>query len=137
MRSPGHFHRLTIGLTCLALITPRPCVADELSREPSRQIFQATDIKLTADGRFDGQIVDSLGHGAPATEVQLWSDGKLAARCVADQEGRFQFPGLRAGVYQLLAPGTGRVVRLWQPAAAPPAAQSALLLVQGPVVRGQ
>jgi hypothetical protein len=59
------------------------------------------------------------------------------ARSVVDQQGRFAFEGLQAGVYQVLGAGTGSVLRLWQPAAAPPAAQSALLLVEGPVVRGQ
>jgi hypothetical protein len=92
---------------------------------------------LSEQGDFLGQIVDAQGSPAVGADVELWTQGKLAARGVADESGRFRFVGTRAGVYQVLASGTGSVVRLWQPAAAPPAARHAILLVQGPVVRGQ
>jgi hypothetical protein len=81
--------------------------------------------------------VDAQGQAVSGATLELWTQGRIVGRSTADRQGNFRFAGLRAGVYQVLAPGAAGVVRLWQPTAAPPVAQPALLLVQGATVRGQ
>jgi hypothetical protein len=122
---------------CIATIMPRIGLAQSPASQALTAQSRTQDIRLGERGQFQGQIVNAQGRPSARAEVELWKNGQPVARSVADQHGRYQFQGLKAGVYQVLAPGTGGVLRLWQPAAAPPSAQSALLLVEGPVLRGQ
>ena len=127
-----------VAWVCIAIVLPRTGLSTERPSRPAAEAqIRAVDIRLSEQGRFQGQVVDGQGRPSPGAEVSLWRNGQMIARSVTDQQGRFGFERLQAGVYQVTGPGTGSVLRLWQPAAAPPAAQPALLLVEGPVVRGQ
>ncbi len=130
-------NRMVVSLICVALVVPRSGVADESASDRGQGGLRAFDVRLTDQGDFGGQFVNSQGQALSETQVTIWTKDELAGRAVTDRDGRFVFRGLPAGVYQVIAPGVGCIARLWQPSAAPPAAAEAILLVQGPVVRGQ
>jgi hypothetical protein len=92
---------------------------------------------LNAGGTLSGSLVDPQGIALSGQPVELWTKGANVARTLTGAQGQFEFHQLRTGVYQVLAPGTGGAYRVWQPHVAPPAARQSLLLVQGPLVRGQ
>jgi hypothetical protein len=138
MKTTRRFDRCVAGLMCLALVTPRLVRAETAPSVASTpRAFQTLDIRLSPEGEFRGQLVDSHGQPGRVVPVELWQEGHVVARQMTDGQGCFQFGRVQAGVYQVLTPGTGTIVRLWQPAAAPPAAQDTMMLVRGAVVRGQ
>lgn len=137
MKASQLLHVVLIALICATSVVPRGVGASELGASVNRDPLRTTDIRLEAAGGFRGQIVASEGRALSGESIELWSHGRCISRCITDDGGQFRFPSLRPGVYQILANGTGRVIRLWNPGTAPPVAQDALLLVQGPVIRGQ
>lgn len=99
--------------------------------------LQATDVRLSEQGQFLGTLIDQDGRPIAGAEVQLWSSGKVVQDTTSDANGRVSLTPSRPGLYQIVSGETAGVVRIWNAEGAPPAAKSNVLLVQGPVVRGQ
>jgi hypothetical protein len=107
---------------------------------PSNGVIGAVrDAALQPGGVLHGQVVDAQGRAIPNTAVRLVRSGSEGPAAVTEtnRDGRFEFAGLSGGVYRLETAAAGNMYRLWMPEAAPPAASSAALLVQGDAtVRG-
>jgi len=98
------------------------------------------DIRLDAEGRLNGLLVD--GDGVPLGRRELTlrrlQPKAVPVRVMTDDQGRFASGRLSGGLYEVRIDRLGQVVRLWEKEAAPPKARSALLVVAGDLtVRGQ
>ena len=106
-----------------------------------------------ADGRLAGDAGEVLnvqlqggvlkGLAAADAAVRLTTPTGDVHATLADAEGRFRFTGLSAGLVRVETAHAGRVLRLWD-AAAPPSAAEAVRLItadaavdSATVVRGQ
>jgi len=123
-----------LGLACPVAAAPASAAGDA----PTAESHAIADLALQPGGVMAGQLVDVEGRALGQREVTLVRGGQRVATTRTDPRGRFAFPGLRGGVYQVAAAGRSSFYRVWSPDAAPPAANRAALLVagQGPV-RGQ
>jgi hypothetical protein len=139
MKTRVHLRLAIVLVTCSTLVAaPALHAAEELeaaanagSRAP------ILDVKLTEQGLFHGQLVTRAGQAVRRQKVELTTKGGTVAGSTSDSDGRFTFQPPQPGVYQLVAPHGGCVLRIWTHAAAPPSAQGHILLVQDTVVRGQ
>ena len=92
------------------------------------------DVSLQAGGVLRGQVLDKQGQpcaGLPITVIKVGVTTDKPIEAQTDSQGRFQFEGLSAGVYQVATAEGGTLCRLWTPNAAPPSAVPAALVVQG------
>jgi len=112
-------------IACGGMLTPR------LSTAAAPAPVEIKDVRLGADGALVGQVTDQAGAVRVGEPVALAQGETLVAQTVTNQEGRFQFPSVRGGVYQVGSTGTVGVYRLWSGDAAPPHATSGVLLVHG------
>ncbi|NQU26262.1 MAG: carboxypeptidase regulatory-like domain-containing protein [Candidatus Nealsonbacteria bacterium] len=124
-----------VGLAVVGLCLPRPLLADDLSQARSSIVG---DVALTGEGVLHGQVIDAQGLPIESTPVTIFDQNQRSWTTETDQHGRFQFPGLRGGVYQLVAVGGRASYRVWAHGTSPPTARQAALVVAGDeAVRGQ
>lgn len=98
------------------------------------------DIRLDANGRMTGMVVDANGRPQrDAAVVARRVDRTADLMSVKTREdGRFLLGPLSAGTYRLETKEGVCICRLWTQAAAPPSASPALLIVNdASVTRGQ
>lgn len=96
------------------------------------------DVVLTADGHVVGLLLQNDGRPVEGAVGVLKQRGTTVSRTVTDNLGRYEFVGVRGGVYQLQVGDQARVIRAWDEATAPPVARPKLTLVRGDgVMRGQ
>ena len=146
---------LTRGVICLAvsaaMVMPSfaapPAVADgdhpaaeQTSQASARPLARIADVRLDAEGRLVGLLVD--GDGVPLGRreltLQKLQPKTLPVRVKTDDAGRFTSERVSGGLYEVRLDRAGRVVRLWEKQAAPPKALPALLVVAADTtVRGQ
>ncbi len=101
-------------------------------------IKTTADIALTRDNALNGRLVDETGQPVVGTRVAIYSKGHMTAATVSDQAGAFSLVTNRGGVYELHTGDRFQIVRLWHYDAAPPSAESTILLRVGEeTVRGQ
>ena len=70
-----------------------------------------------------------LNTAVSGADVALYSMNRKLATGKTDQSGRFAFPGLTTGIYEVVVPNGTGVYRVWAAKTAPPAAQSVALIV--------
>ncbi len=133
MRRTKFFRMQAIVLVCVGLLAPHSL----MGATPAQRI-KIHDVTLGAGGTLICQVVDQQGLGVAGAQVVVLQQGRKPVQTVADQTGRFQVVGLSGGTAQVVTAGGQGVYRLWAANTAPPGArQSALLVTDGPVVRGQ
>ena len=95
------------------------------------------DIALGNGGMFSGQLVDAQSVAKAGEKVMLLYESRPLITVATDERGNFRFPGLRGGMYQLVAAGSVENYRLWTPGTAPKGVPSRALVVCGdPIIRG-
>jgi hypothetical protein len=131
--------RLMAAIACIAMIAPRASWSSEVVRRSSSSpaVAPITDVRMDAHARLGGQLVDRQGRPRSDVEVSLWSRGERIARTRTTADGVFFFGQLRGGLYRVEASEAIGLCRVWTADSAPPAAQSAVLLVDGVAVRAQ
>jgi hypothetical protein len=138
MNAKKYFRSWIIYATCGTLVAPPSIWSAELRTPPAAATaIRMQDVRLDRHQKLSGQLVDAQNRVVAGADVHLCSKDQVLSRSVTDASGCFEFGDLRAGVYQVLAPGTGGIYRVWQARSAPPSARPRILMVQGPVVRGQ
>lgn len=109
--------------------------------EPSTGMVKAPavlDVRLDADGSLRGHVTSESGQPLPAAKVSLLQSGQVVAATSTQDKGQFVVPAVRPGLYELNSARASTTLRVWSHRSAPPAARTAALLVDGPVVvRGQ
>ena len=99
------------------------------------RFVDAGDGSASDGSTSDGSTSDVPIAGAP---ISLLYNNRVVARTQTDKQGRFTFSRLRGGVYQVAAPDTQQLYRLWAAGTAPKAAEQVARVVAGQsVVRGQ
>ena len=88
-----------------------------------------TDVRISG-GVLSGTLRDSSGQPVDGAVVILGQRGVEIARTTTDRSGRYVINELQAGQYVVVSGNVGRVVRLWETAIAPPAAQPGASLTQ-------
>ena len=122
-----------IAMASVGILLPSAALA----ANPGQARAVIRDVALEQGGVLHGQVITAQGAVQPKTEVALLQNGKLVAKLLTDERGRFATQGLRAGLYVVATPGAQGVVRAWAPRTAPPSAVRGLLLVpSGEVVNG-
>jgi hypothetical protein len=129
------------ALTCCGMLSTQLAqAAGPVSYSPARsgavanQPASVRDVALAEGGELRGQIV---AVQAPLPVV-VRRNGEEVARTETDASGRFAVRGLTGGLYEVDTPVGQGMFRAWSPRTAPPAAeQSAVLVAQDKVVRGQ
>jgi hypothetical protein len=130
------FLRASIAaLTTLGLMLTTPQV-QAASQPAQKLIVQTTDAKvldigLKEHGVFQGRVVDHTGTPVRGADVVIRQGQKEIAKLSTDQHGQFAVKGLKGGVYEVASGKTVGVYRVWQEAAAPPAAKEQALLILG------
>jgi hypothetical protein len=129
--------RVLAFLGWLSLATSTPAFAAGSAAPQRRAESVVADVALGKGGSLSGQLVDAQGKPLARQAVLVARSGKIVARATTSQDGRFQAAGLAGGVYQVAAGNSAASYRLWADRTAPPTAQPSVLLVSGPIVRGQ
>jgi hypothetical protein len=139
MKTRVHLRQAIAAVICSMLIVSPAVRADDLVRSSGNAHHGPAilDVRLTEIGVLLGALTDGAGRAIPNQSVALRSGSNVVAQTQSDRQGRFALRPPQPGSYQLQAGNTARVLRIWTAAAAPPAAQSHVLLVDDTVVRGQ
>ena len=96
------------------------------------------DVALQAGNMFQGQVVDHQGAPCKSALVRLVrTDTGQALVGQTDDQGRFRFENVTAGVHRVETTVGAATYRLWAPNTAPPSAGKTALVIQGDsAVRG-
>ena len=96
------------------------------------------DVALQKGGVLMGRLVDPGGAPIVGATNSLLYNNRVVAHAQTDKQGGFTFSRLRGGVYQVAAPDTRRLYRLWAAGTAPKSAGQVARVVAGQsVMRGQ
>lgn len=97
-----------------------------------------SDVSLSATNGLAGRYLDGEGRGIDGAVVTVLQADRVIAQTTTSQQGAYYVEGLRPGVYQLTLGDQAQTIRVWNEAAAPPAARRLLTIVrQDQIVRGQ
>ncbi len=134
--------RFIVAIAMMGVLTPTPLVhAETPPLRPAAS--QIPDVRLDAQRRFHGVVVDGQGQVLTGAKVVLTRTGEQTKpawshETATDRHGRFQFESCSGGTYRLETSAGVYLCRLWTPNAAPPAAAPSLLVVNdNRVERGQ
>ncbi len=128
---------LARSAACVAVIGMNiPMISAEIVPVSQTAHVQIVDIALV-NGMLQGQLLSTTGHGLSKSTIELRAAGERVAETKTEQNGAFQFPVMKTGLYEITSPNKTVLVRTWQHGTAPPQAKSTLLITDGSVVRGQ
>ncbi|MCH5375675.1 MAG: carboxypeptidase-like regulatory domain-containing protein [Planctomycetes bacterium] len=104
----------------------------------SSTVPTVSDVRLDPQGTLRGQLVNLQGQPVADQPLELHRGGQTIARASSRADGEFVFQRLPAGVYQIRLGSYAAACRAWTADAAPPSAQSRLIMLSEPItVRGQ
>jgi hypothetical protein len=128
---------LAVAFSSVGLLMPQVALAQAPVGAP-QNTARIIDAQLAEGGVLSGQVVDRAGVPRAGTAVFISQGTRSVVRTVTDAQGRFVVTRLAGGLYQIHTDQGGNVYRFWTAATAPPAAQHAVLVVEGAgAVRGQ
>lgn len=147
MRLNRFVRTAVVVLTCFSMVAPTRCFAAHseavaATGTPYANTHQAdrptaSDVSLTREGQFTGQLRDREGQPLIGASVQLIKAGRVVAETTSRFDGGFAFTTVRPGFYHVAAAGRLEGYRVWQASVAPPSARPGALIVSGDVLRGQ
>ncbi|MCG6155817.1 carboxypeptidase-like regulatory domain-containing protein [Rubinisphaera margarita] len=125
-----------VGLACLGMAMPQaPAFAGPATQQMAAKV-QIADVALN-NGMLSGKVVDAQGQVISGAVVKASLNNQTVSTAVSNANGEFQLSSLNTGMYQVSSGESQAAVRVWEGAAAPPAAKSGLLLVNGQTALGQ
>jgi hypothetical protein len=136
------FQYAASAVASLGFVVPSGVMAAEGSRAPvlasQAETPSILDVSLGEGGTLNGQVLNAQGGPVSQTVVTVRSPAANVSSAVTDMQGYFSIPGLQGGVYEVKCGGSSGAFRLWTANASPPSANKGVLLViGGPVSRGQ
>jgi hypothetical protein len=122
---------LAIAGQLLTVLSPAfaadPGVALRANSNRDSAVF--ADVALNRENQLVGAVVNRAGASLPAIPVIVWNNSRQIASTITNDHGEFAVTLQRGGVLQIQAAGKLHFCRVWSPQAAPPSADSRLLLV--------
>lgn len=82
------------------------------------------DVALQNDDTLQGQVIDESGSPTAGAPVSVVQGQQVVANLTTDQNGAFQVPKVRGGVYRLVSLQGEGTYRAWPKGSAPPSASS-------------
>lgn len=126
MKGISIFRTQVVTMLCIGLlVSPSMVLAGDINHQVT------TDVALAAQGMLVGQVVDQQGIAIPSARVVVRQNDRDLVGTMTDRSGNFAVSGLRSGTYQLAAANGQAKVRLWTANAAPPVANSRVMIVAG------
>ncbi len=121
-----------LWLAAIGLVVPQVRIASAADVQPTAgQQMAVVDVSLTQDNLLQGQLVDSAGAPKAKAQMTLASGGEVVTRGVTNEKGFFALQVDKGGVYALSDGQTSALVRAWTSQAAPPSANTGVLMVSG------
>lgn len=119
-----------LWLAAIGLVVPQVRVVSAADAQPgARHQTPIVDVSLTQDSLLRGQVVNGEGTPKASTQVTLASSDGIVARGVTDEQGIFALKVDKGGIYSLSDGESSALVRAWTSQAAPPSANSGILMV--------
>jgi hypothetical protein len=119
--------KLIVALTIVGFITPaQPLLAadPQPAAAPQKSFkLKTVDVELQSNGTLQGYYVDGeQGAGKSGVTLTLHQNGaEPIATTKSGENGAFQFTGVKAGAYQVVANNEHVIAyRAWTPGTAPP-----------------
>ena len=142
MQAWNTLQRIVLFAGVAALSLPLPQLALAAETAPAQSLGGGTapevlDVRLNAEGRLAGQVLDKQGQPVAAAIVAVSADSGELSGATTSEEGEFAASVPRGGVYSLHVGEEATICRVWSAEAAPPHAQDAVLLVTGDVERAR
>ena len=128
------------ALTCAALLMPSSLCQASGPAIPTDKVNAALAIEDVALGEgqaFQGLLRNDNGRPVAGAEVTISQLGKEVARTQTDEQGRFEFQGLRGGLHLVHAGEGAGLYRLWAKGTAPPHARDNVTMTDSVTIRGQ
>ncbi len=122
--------KLMLWLAAIGLVVPQVSFVSAADVQPTAGRHMAVvDVSLTQDNLLRGQLVNREGIPKTKSKLTLASAGKVVARGLTDEKGLFALKVEKGGIYSLSDGETSALVRAWTSQAAPPSANSGILMV--------
>lgn len=118
------------SLALLGILLPPQLLADDfrsVANRPATELVR--DVALTDTGTLKGQVLNAQGQPQAGVDVTVRQSGEVLATAQTAVDGGFDFPGMKAGVYEIISGDRADLYRVWATGTAPPAAVSSVLLV--------
>ena len=131
MRKFNIVERVALGLALTGMIVPTAGFAAEpvAPTQQTAQVVSVTDVQV-AGGVLSGVLLNSAGQPVDGAVVALWQGQTKVSSTTTARDGSYKLPVRSGAHYVVAANGSETVVRTWDAAIAPPAAQTALTMVQ-------
>ena len=135
MQKSGLFKCAIVALAIIGVVFPKSqLLAAEQARASAIKVVPAStifDVRLGADGKFQGRVVDHSGTPIEGAKVEVKRGSMVVAQSVTDRDGVYSVKNLSTGQYNVRAGATEGTYRFWSDETAPPSAKSQALLVMG------
>lgn len=136
--------KVMISTACLGLLIQTPVLmaantaktvakSRQVSAKPAKGKKKTVvfDVGLHKNNTLLGQLVNTQGIPQAKQKISLIQKNRVLVNATTDKNGYFAFSKVAAGTYSVAAPKAQGICRVWAPKTAPPAAQPALLLIDG------
>ena len=134
MNRKSCWRSIVVGMCVTSLLVPPGMQAADGPAEP----VAIRDVALDSDGDLRGTLVTADGKPDADKPVVLLKGSEVVGLAKTKSDGKFAIRQVRPGLYELAPAKSTGLYRVWTARTAPPAAQSAALLVQGDtIIRGQ
>lgn len=129
------FQRLAAAAASVLIVLPQLALA-------AAPETRTVDVALqraphTGASVLAGQLLNAEGAPQANQQVAVYTNHQVVAKSQTNEQGVFAVQHLTPGVYTVQAGEAIGNYRVWDAQVAPPAAQPAVLMVNGPVARGQ
>ncbi|MCA9185551.1 MAG: hypothetical protein R3E01_23725 [Pirellulaceae bacterium] len=122
MKLNAYISRLVMAVAVAGMILPHTAAS---AATPDAVV----DVALQAGGTLQGRLVTPEGQVLGHKQVAVTYAGQTVATTETGEDGSFVFHGLRGGAHVLNTNGAVATCRFWSNGTAPPAAHSAVLMV--------
>ena len=119
-----------LWLATIGMVVPQVGIVSAADAQPeaARQLM-IVDVSLTPDNLLRGQLVNREGAPKAKALMTLASEGEVVTRGTTDEKGFFALKAEKGGMYVLSDGETSALVRAWTSQAAPPSANTGVLMV--------
>lgn len=124
-----------VTVVCIGTVVSPPNLR---AAERVTNLVAVRDVALSTDGSLRGSLLSVDGKPQANVDVYLCKGNQVVGQAKTQVDGSFVIRQVLPGVYELASARSANLYRVWSTGSAPPAAQqTALLVQQNTIVRGQ